>query len=335
MDTLVCLQRNHTLVGGVMTHPIEELFYHVFAMQDTLGKVKKDEVLYPAMYAEYVSLFYYIVKGSASTNIFDEQGIVKNEYKGIWQKFSNTFGAHPANYLLMPIVEEMEASGWKKSKSWDEFSAEKIEEALELARTGELERVMYGERPVIEDDSIVLPNPEFNSRVGNLYNEFKKSYDIRVFKDLSPIYVVGVFDYANEMEDPTTMYHLFRENMVLYLESGMVESLEEYVAQWRKGFSFLKDANRIDFSEASMERISYDFNAYVDINFSNGQRSVRVYLDEEQNWFMQEAWHEKLPSIQIEPEIEVNSDFKKRDQVTISSIFTSKRFFRIRGCERK
>ena len=54
------------------------------------------------------------------------------------------------------------------------------------------------------------------------------------------IFIVGVFDYANEMEDPTTMYHLFRENVVLYLESGMVESLEEYVADWRKGFSFFK-----------------------------------------------------------------------------------------------
>ena len=299
------------IVGGVMTHPIEELFYHVFAMQDTLEKVKMDKVLYPAMYAEYVSLFYNIVKGSASTNIFDEQEILKNEYKGIWQKFSNTFEAHPANYLMMPIVEEMEASGWKSSKSWDEFSTEKIEEALELARIGQLENVMYGERPAIEDDSIVLPDPEFFSRVGELYNEFKKSYDISVFKGLSPIYVVGVFDYANEMEDPTTMYHLFRENIVLYLKSGEVVSLEEYVAQWRKGFSFLKDANGIDFFGSSMDRLRHDFSAYVEINFSNGQRSVGVYLDVDQNWFMQETWHEELPSAQIEPGIEVNSDFKR------------------------
>ena len=235
------------LNGGTMKSPIQEVFYYIFMMEEALAKVKKDKVLYPALQAEYVSLFYNIVKGSAAEDVFDGQGIIKIDYKDVWQRYSNMFGVQPSNYLMMPIVEEMEASGWRSSKSWDEFSKEKIEETLEIARNGELERVMYGERPVFEDDSITLPNEEFFSQVEQLYNEFKQSYDIHVFKGWSPLFTVGVYDYANEMEDPATMYHLLREGFDEYSETGMTQSLEEYVESWHKGFSIFKDFDRVEF----------------------------------------------------------------------------------------
>lgn len=287
-----------------------ESFYHLLTMQDTLEKVKEDDYLYPAMYAEYVELFYKFVKGSKDLNVFDERGIVKNEFKQTWQRYSEMYGAHPTNYLFSPIVEEMEASEWKASKSWDEFDRSKIEIALKLSRSEELEEIMYGKRPLIDDDSVVLTNDSFAKEVKQLYNAFKSSHDIHVFKDKSPIYTVGVYDYANELNDPETMYHLVYDDNMDYMGTGKVQSLKDYVGKWRKGFSLFKDAEKSMFSSTSMERIGYDFIANIEIISEKMHNNISVYLDEEKNWYLFNPMVEELPSYQKEKDVPINENFK-------------------------
>ena len=68
---------------------------------------------------------------------------------------------------------------------------------------------------------IALPDAAFSAKVEALYKHFKQSYDNTLFKGQSPIYVVGVFDYANEMEDPDTMFHLFHRDYRHYSEQGI------------------------------------------------------------------------------------------------------------------
>ena len=50
-------------------------------------------------------------------------------------------------------------------------------EALELARNEELEEIMYGKTPIVEDHMIALPDAAFSAEVEALYKHFKQSYD--------------------------------------------------------------------------------------------------------------------------------------------------------------
>ncbi|WP_438312135.1 RNA polymerase sigma factor [Sporosarcina sp. FA9] len=309
------------LFEEMMKLSFDESFYHLLTMQDTLEKVKEDDYLYPAMYAEYVELFYKFVKGSRNLNVFDERGIVKNEFKLAWQRYSEMYGVHPTNYLFEPIVEEMEASGWKVSKSWNEFDTSKIEEALKLAKSDELEEFMYGKRPLIDDDSVVLTNDSFPKEVKQLYNAFKSSHDIHVFKGKSPIYTVGVYDYANEMNDPETMYHLVYDDNMDYMGTGEVQSLKDFVSKWRKGFSLFKDAEKSIFSSTSIDRIGYDFIANIEIVSGNMHRNISVYLDKEQNWYLYNPMVEELPSYQLEEDVQINENFKNEAEHHYGAVY--------------
>jgi hypothetical protein len=112
---------------------------YVLNLQSTLVNVKRDSTLYPKMYSYYSSLFFDLVKGSEYTRILGEDGVVKPEYQQVWKRFSSGLSSVPTVYFMKPIVDEMEASGWRSSKSWDAFDWNKIEEAMDLAREGKLE----------------------------------------------------------------------------------------------------------------------------------------------------------------------------------------------------
>ena len=129
------------MVDAVMKHPLDESVMYLLDMQHTLMNVQQDSNLYPIMETYFVQLFYTVVKGSESMNVFDERGIVKDEYQQVWKSISNGDMASPLNYLVQPIIDQMEASGWKSSKSLDEFNSEEISEVLELAKEGELRPV--------------------------------------------------------------------------------------------------------------------------------------------------------------------------------------------------
>ena len=73
------------VVNGVLSYPVQESFYSILVMEGTLGKVTKDEVLYPALEAEYLSFFHQMIKGSSSEEVFDERGFVKEEYRDAWK----------------------------------------------------------------------------------------------------------------------------------------------------------------------------------------------------------------------------------------------------------
>ncbi|MHA6261250.1 hypothetical protein ACXYMX_15390 [Sporosarcina sp. CAU 1771] len=298
------------VIGEMLSDPHQEFFYNLFIMEETLQNVIKDDVLYPVLYEEYVSTLHQLIKGSSSEQIFSEQGSVKFDTREIWQRISNMYDIRPSKYILMPIVEEMEKSGWGSSTAWDTFTKESIKDVLELARTGDLERSMYGERPTFEDDSISLPDEKFFKQVEQLYKEFKVSYDRSVFKGLSPLLMVGVYDYSNEMKDPRTMYHLLRKDFDQYSETGIQQSLEEFIASWKQGISIFKDTNQINFIADNVYRMHHDFTGSFDLQTNNSSRGYSIYMDEEENWYMFEPIHKLLPTSQNELEVINDSIFR-------------------------
>ena len=114
---------------------------------------------------------------------------------------------------------------------------------------------MYGERPDFQDVTIHLPDDSFEKEVESLYDDFKKSYDKSILKGVSPIHVLAIFDYANEMDDPETMYYLYNENALNYDESGIDYTFDYYVENWRKGLSFFRNATEVKFDKENVYRM--------------------------------------------------------------------------------
>ncbi len=180
-------------------------------IQQAIIQISKDEIYYKELEKYFASFFYELMKGKDLIKEIEVQGIVPTTYQHAWGNFNNqeAMEALPISYLIQPIIEEMEASVWQKSESWDRLTRESILDALKLAQEGKLDEIMFGKMPTLVSEKIDLPNKKFTSKIEKLYEEFKQTYDRTIFKELSPIYVVGVYDYANEMEDPKTMLELF------------------------------------------------------------------------------------------------------------------------------
>ena len=90
----------------------------------------------------YTSVFYFLVKGTKEDPVLDENGVVREEYREIWNMMKNEEKISPSPYLLTPIVTEFEKSGWKESEEWDDLSYGDIEDALHLSKTGDLAQFM-------------------------------------------------------------------------------------------------------------------------------------------------------------------------------------------------
>lgn len=297
------------MYAGVLEYTVPETVGTLQSMERTLMLVERDSSLYPIMETYFVTLFNEILKGSTSTKIFDSDGVLLPEYQEAWNNLAYSGDATPLTYIMRPIVAEMKASGWRSSEQWNSLHYNDIEEALVLYREGVLAEYMYGEQPVFEDNTVKLPNEAFEQEVEALYKEFKKSYDKSVFKDISPTHVVGVFNYANEMEDPKTMYRLFHESYSEVSGTGFTE--EAYIQNWRKGVSLFRKATDVNFTNANVQRYEHSLYAFVSIN--NGEetkKSIPLIYGENNVWEIRDMWLDRLPSFEQTPEIQIDDSTK-------------------------
>lgn len=292
------------MYAGVLEYTVPETVEKITAMERTLMNVQQDSSLYPVMQTYFVMLFNEIVKGSELTKIFDADGVLLPEYQEAWTNLAYSGDATPLTFVMRPIITEMETSGWRSSKEWDSLNYNDLEEALVLYREGVLEEYMYGEMPVFEEKTVALPNEAFDQEVKELYNDFKKSYDKAVFKGISPVHVVGVFNYANEMEDPKTMYRLFHES---YGEmSGTGFSEEQYIDYYRKGVSLFRNATDVNFTNANVQRYEHSLYAFVTINNGDEVKKSISLIYENDVWEIREVYLDRLPSYEQTPEISID-----------------------------
>ncbi|MEK4521271.1 hypothetical protein MKX96_06465 [Psychrobacillus sp. FSL W7-1493] len=88
----------------------------------------------------YTELFYAVIKGTTDSTVFDK-GVVKKEYQDIWSDVVNeSSSSNIIQFLLKPIVNEFESSGWTQSETWDALDHGDIEDALHLEGNGDLEQ---------------------------------------------------------------------------------------------------------------------------------------------------------------------------------------------------
>ncbi|MFS0688929.1 hypothetical protein AB1K89_06775 [Sporosarcina sp. 179-K 8C2 HS] len=294
------------MFGGILDHPPLQSSSMMRDMEYTLMNVEQDSTLYPILKRYYSRLFNQLLKGSDQTKIFDADGVLLPEYQEAWRNMAGGGQATPMRYILDPIIKEMEASGWRKSASWDALDNYELEKALVLYRGGVLEEYMYGERPDFRDVTIQLPDASFKSEVQDLYEDFKKTYDKSLLKGVSPVHVLAMFDLANELDDPETMYYLTNENHLKYDETGLEYTLEMYVENWRKGLSYFHKPGEVRFDGQAVYRDQHTF--YSSVTFPGSVGEVPMTFNEEGIWEVGTKNIKVLPSHHLSPELDFQEE---------------------------
>ncbi|MCZ8535189.1 hypothetical protein [Psychrobacillus psychrodurans] len=187
-----------------LLYPMNETAQTLLDMEDYMldEYVNEEEYGGDIMDTYYISVFYFLVKGTEENPVFDENGMVKEEYREIWNMMRNEDKISPSPYLLTPIVADFEKSGWKKSEEWDDLTYGDIENALHLAKTGDLEQFMPQGLEVQVDD-------EFVQRVHALYKSFAGTHNQTALKEATPEEIVGLYYYSIQLKDYETQYELY------------------------------------------------------------------------------------------------------------------------------
>lgn len=229
-----------------LLYPLNETTHTLLSMEDYM----LDEYVVNEAYGGsnmdtyYVSVFYFLVKGTKENPVFDGNGVVKAEYREIWNMMKNKDKISPAPYLLTPIVADFEKSGWRKSEEWDDFSYGDIEDALHLAKTGDLEQFMPdGTNNAIE----TLIDNDLVQRVHALYKQFAGTHDQTVLKKASPEEIVGMYYYSNQLKDYKTQYQLYIKD-----DKHLQIPIEEYM----NGEHHPINDIRLEFTEMKFELTS-------------------------------------------------------------------------------
>ncbi|WP_391202865.1 hypothetical protein [Psychrobacillus sp. L4] len=230
-----------------LIYPMDKTLIALLTMEDVLLDQEASE--YGRMETYYTSVFYYLVEGTMENPVFDENGVVKQEYKEIWYTMANVEANSPSPYLLIPIVKEFEATGWTKSEAWEDFTFGDIEDALHLAKNGDLEQFMPERLTVQKTVNETVVNDDFLQRVQALYKSFAESHDQTVLKDVKPEEIVGLYYYCAQLEDEETKYEL-------YIKDDQYQQIpkEEYMNAPRQKITDLsKEFSSLHFEQRSDE----------------------------------------------------------------------------------
>lgn len=179
------------------------------------------------------------------------------------------------------------------NKGWFQFHPDARGYArLVFVRAGQLEGSDSDRRAEVENRIITLPDVNFEQEVKSLYEQFKMSHDKTIFKGISLIYMASVFNYANDLDDPETMYYMSHsEDITTNIHQGRGYTVEEYITNWRKGRSLFKDTEQIVFSGDSVEPgAPHSVSATVQVDRKDGSSEDFFFIwGNTQDWelFMQ------------------------------------------------
>lgn len=190
----------------------------------------------------YEQMFWQITKG-AEHEVY-EGGVVKPEIQNLWKSLSSY---DPLAAILLPVIDEMEDSGWRQSDSLDNLEYGDSLEMLKLEQQGELSSSLpNGDFPV-ESELVDLANFDYG-RVKELYERFKQSYDTKLLAGVQPLDIYLLYFYANHQKDSETMYHLLSD-------SELKPSLEQYKADWQPIPELTENAVWVEVQQEMTQRI--------------------------------------------------------------------------------
>lgn len=235
--------------------PVEEMSYALPVTEYLLLEQEVGSEEFQKYAHVFQHSFWLLLKGDANQQVFDDKGVVKENYQRAWNEIAQGM-ENPLIFLLLPIVEEMEASGWTESISYDRLQYEDIINALLLEMEGQLAGKLPNGDITIEAE-MVTAEEFFGAEIETLYTSFIIDYDRNRLKGASPLEVFRLFQYANQQKDPVTMWHLMSEGK---------PSLEEYTKFWRQQPDMSEQIRFVEITEESMQRRGRNLYIYPFIN---------------------------------------------------------------------
>ncbi|MGI2329265.1 RNA polymerase sigma factor [Planococcus sp. YIM B11945] len=245
--------------GTELLLPVETISYHLQEMEMFL---LESEQVSSEVFSEYEFIFQHtfwlLLTGSESNPVFDDQGKVKEEYRMAWTNLTKHTG-NPLIYMMLPILEEMKASGWTHSEHYSQLAYNQILDVLEMEKQGELApKLPNGDVSV---EPLFLDMKDFTyEKSGKLYNDFKKDYDLTRLQNVPPLDVLFLYHYANKKEDPETMWHLLADDETK-------PPLEEYMEHWIQEPDIAEEALWVEIYEESLYRMQEEIYLSPQINF--------------------------------------------------------------------
>lgn len=189
--------------------------------------------------------FWLLLKGSEMNPVFDAEGKVIEAYQAAWQNLVSDTG-NPLIYTVLPIVKEMEASGWRESAHYDALAYPDILNALEMEKNGELASKLPNGNIKVKPAFVDIQDFSY-SQTKKLYTQFTKKYDRKHLKNHPPLDILFLYHYANERKDPETMWHLLAED-------ELKPSLADYKNSWKQQPDITKEALWIELYEGALYR---------------------------------------------------------------------------------
>ncbi|PSL32901.1 hypothetical protein B0H99_11010 [Planomicrobium soli] len=202
--------------------------------------------------------FWLLLTGNEKNSVFDANGVVREEYQTAWKNL--VMGtANPLIYVMLPIIQEMEESSWKKSAHYDALAYSDIINALQMEKKGELAAKLPNGNISIEPAFVDMQDFSYG-QTEKLYKEFAATYDLDSLKGVPPLDVLFMYHYANKRKDPETMWHLLAED-------EFKPSMEVFVKQWKPLPDIEEEALWVEIYEESIYRVKDELFVEPQINY--------------------------------------------------------------------
>ncbi len=212
-----------------LTYSLDESIDYLIEFEKTLFATDRFAIPYGMLSSTYSQLFNTLVMDDErnKNETFDENGTVKEEYRVVWERIADIGEDSPASFIMKKIVNEMKTSDWKESEIYNRLDSSHISNALSYAQDNNLHNFIINDHYRFNTITTSIQDADYQLAVEEVYENFSHDYNLVTLQDANPLIVIGVYYYANEVEDPETMWHLYNYEHVQV-------SLEDFVKDWRK-----------------------------------------------------------------------------------------------------
>ena len=269
--------------------PVEQLPYSLSTMADFLSEPTVDPGLQGKVEPIFIRTFHSIVKGDGHSDVFDSNGVVQEEFQLAWESMLQ-LNSNPITFLILPILEEFEASGWKESAHFDQFAYQEILYAVDLESKGELVEKLPNGDVAIESETLQMEGYDYND-IQPLYKEFSANHNLEILSGVQPMDIVKLYHYANKVEDIETMWHLTADD-------ELKPSLEEYTRTWKKRPEITGEFRHIEIYKENMHRqgrkiylMAFGQDVEIESDYRMSQNMMLV-TERDQIWLMQHMMDE-------------------------------------------
>ncbi|WP_394121602.1 hypothetical protein [Planococcus donghaensis] len=248
--------------------PVESVPQHLIIMEQALLEEGDGTSLFGGIEVAYQQVFWQLVKGSESSSVYNDEGKVKDDYRKAWNGLATS---NPLAFLMLPILEEMEASDWTASAHYDELEFQDLSDALAMEKSGDLAEKLPNGNLMIEDEFVDMQDFDW-SRIQPLYESFKSTHDLELLADVPPLDVLFMYHYANKLGDTETLWHLLAE-------SPLKPPLTEFEKEWKQIPDIAETAQWVELSgDFFKQRVKDKVYIYPQVQLDEHDQRLDVLL---------------------------------------------------------